>query len=121
MDFMTSIKTCLAKYADFSGRARRSEYWWFFLAVLVVEQVFRFISTPLYYLVVLAFIVPGIAVGIRRMHDVGKSGWFILIPIYDIVLAATESTPGANQYGPNPKELEAGQGTPPPGYAPPSA
>lgn len=52
----------------------------------------------------LAVIVPSIAVGVRRMHDVGKSGWFILIPIYNLILALTDSNPGENEYGPNPKD-----------------
>ena len=55
----------------------------------------------------LAVLLPAIAVTIRRMHDVGKSGWYCLIPIYNIVLAATEGEKGANQYGPDPKNPEA--------------
>lgn len=122
MDFMTSIKTVLSKYADFSGRARRSEYWWFFLAVFVTEIVLQIISKPLYYVFVLGVFIPSIAVGARRMHDTGKSGWFLLIPIYNIVLLATDTTPGDNQYGPNPKAVGGGGvpsdgfGTPPPGH-----
>tara|TARA_B110000459_G_scaffold179685_1_gene205868 strand:- start:986 stop:1153 length:168 start_codon:yes stop_codon:yes gene_type:complete len=49
-------------------------------------------------------LIPGIAVAVRRMHDVGKSGWFILIPIYNIILAFTDGDSGDNKYGPNPKE-----------------
>jgi len=59
----------------------------------------------------LAILVPGIAAGVRRMHDVGKSGWYILIPIYNLILAFTEGDQGTNQYGLDPKhpedELEA--------------
>jgi uncharacterized membrane protein YhaH (DUF805 family) len=51
----------------------------------------------------LALLVPSIAVGVRRMHDVGKSGWFILIPIYNLILACTEGTQGENEYGADPK------------------
>jgi len=54
-------------------------------------------------IVTLPLIIPSIAVGVRRMHDVGKSGWFILIPIYNLILAATEGDKGDNQYGPDPK------------------
>lgn len=54
----------------------------------------------------LLVLLPGIAVGIRRMHDVGKSGWFILFPIYNIVLAATPGIEGVNEYGSDPKNEE---------------
>jgi uncharacterized membrane protein YhaH (DUF805 family) len=122
MDFMTSIKTVLGKYADFSGRARRSEYWWWALAAFVIEIALQVISKPLYYVFVLGVFVPSIAVGARRMHDIGKSGWFLLIPIYNIVLLATDTTPGENSYGPNSKAIGGldlpsdGFGTPPPGH-----
>jgi len=53
---------------------------------------------------VLAVLIPGIAVGVRRMHDVDKSGWFLLIPIYNLILACTEGTKGENEYGADPKE-----------------
>ena len=51
----------------------------------------------------LAFLIPSIAVGVRRMHDVGKSGWFLLIPIYNLILACTPGESGTNEYGPDPK------------------
>ena len=51
----------------------------------------------------LAVLLPSIAVGVRRMHDVGKSGWYILIPIYNFILAVTDGEQGANEYGPDPK------------------
>lgn len=123
VDFMTSIRTVLSKYVDFTGRARRSEYWWFFLASGVLNIILRTASPILGLLVGLALFLPGLAVGIRRMHDTGHSGWFILIPIYNIVLLATDSAPGDNQYGPNPKgmggQAPMGYGPPPPGYGPP--
>lgn len=52
-------------------------------------------------------LIPTLAVGVRRMHDVGKSGFFILIPIYSLILALTEGEANENQYGPNPKETNA--------------
>jgi uncharacterized membrane protein YhaH (DUF805 family) len=122
VDFATSIKTVLSKYAEFSGRARRSEYWWWALGAGGLGIVLQLISLAVYYLFALAILVPGIAVGIRRMHDIGKSGWFLLIPIYNVVLLATDTTPGDNQYGPNPKGIGGqavptdGFGTPPPGH-----
>ena len=116
MDFMTSIKTCFSKYADFKGRARRSEFWWFALAAFVLETVARVISPLLYGLVVLALLVPYFAAAARRLHDTGKSGWFILVPIYNLVLLVSDSTPGDNQYGPNPKGVGGqGWGAPPAG------
>ena len=67
----------------------------------------------------LAAFVPSLAVAVRRMHDNGKSDWYILIPIYSFVLAVSDSTPGDNQYGPNPKGI--GSGLPPMGYGMPPA
>ena len=99
----------LKQYADFNGRARRSEYWYFTLFNILISFAIGFISVliglpSLGALYSLAVLIPGIAVGVRRMHDVGKSGWFILIPIYNIILAFTDSDSGDNKYGPNPKE-----------------
>lgn len=103
------IKLCLTqKYADFNGRARRSEFWYFFLFNFIVNIIGEIIDAALGNQIIgivlgLAILVPGIAVAVRRMHDVGKSGWFVLIPIYNIILACTDSQPGSNEYGPNPK------------------
>jgi uncharacterized membrane protein YhaH (DUF805 family) len=68
----------------------------------------RLIGLPyLVYIYDLAILIPGIAVGVRRMHDVGKSGWFIIIPLYNLILACTASERGENEYGPNPFDEEA--------------
>ena len=98
----------LRNYATFSGRARRSEYWYFFLFNIIFAIVLGILggiinSTILSNLYSLALLIPGIAVGVRRMHDVGKSGWFLLIPIYNLILACTEGDTGDNKYGPDPK------------------
>ena len=98
----------MKKYADFNGRARRKEYWMFFLFYMIIAFGVGFIAgmikVPLLSSVMmLVFIVPSIAVGVRRMHDVGKSGWFILIPIYSLILACTEGDKGPNEYGSDPK------------------
>ena len=101
----------LKKYAVFEGRARRSEYWYYVLFYILFAFAIAFISEfirfPLLYtLYVLGSLIPSIAVGVRRMHDVNKSGWFILIPIYNLVLYCTDGTEGPNQYGPDPKRPE---------------
>jgi uncharacterized membrane protein YhaH (DUF805 family) len=99
----------LQNHANFNGRARRSEYWYFVLfnmifsfslAIVRVYTTFTLLQ-GLYSLFVL---LPSIAVGVRRMHDVGKSGWFLLIPIYNLVLACTEGMSGENKYGLDPKQ-----------------
>jgi uncharacterized membrane protein YhaH (DUF805 family) len=98
----------LNNYAGFKGRSRRKEYWYFSLFQFLFAILFAFISgffqtEMLFNIYWLGMIVPTIAVGIRRMHDVDKSGWYILIPIYNFILACTPGTPGENQYGYDPK------------------
>lgn len=101
----------LANYATFSGRARRSEYWYFVLFNIIFAFIFGFsvgyIGKPEWAnIYTLALLLPGIAVGVRRMHDVGKSGWYLLIPFYNFVLAVTEGEAGENKYCPDPKGLD---------------
>jgi uncharacterized membrane protein YhaH (DUF805 family) len=108
MNFQQAVATCFAKYVDFSGRASRPEYWWFILAYVVLAVVSGFIHQYVYLIVVLAFILPILAVGARRLHDVGRSGWWLLIgliPLVGLVLlyfAVQPSAPESNQYGPPP-------------------
>ena len=108
----------LKKYVDFSGRARRAEYWWFTLFVLVVSSVVPIFLDGLVALISLGAILPTLAVSVRRLHDQGKSGWWYCVffiplagPIWLIVLMATEGYPGPNQYGPDPKAAERGYST----------
>jgi uncharacterized membrane protein YhaH (DUF805 family) len=113
----------LKKYAVFSGRARRKEYWMYVLfyvifavAAIIVDNVLGLASPetgygPLYGILVLGHIIPSLAAGVRRMHDVGKSGWFLLIPIYSFVLACTDGDKGANEYGPDPKDPSSTEGS----------
>ena len=101
-------KVVFENYANFSGRARRSEYWYFVLFNVIIAIAFGFICgligvPDLANLYTLAVLIPSLAVGVRRMHDVGKSGWFLLIPIYSFILAVTEGEKGENKYGPDPK------------------
>lgn len=107
--------TVWKKYAVFSGRAQRAEYWYFAAFNFIIYFILFFISSfyfirIFYILYCLAVLIPGLAVAVRRLHDVGKSGWMVLAsiipligPIWLIVLMATDSNPGNNQYGPNPK------------------
>lgn len=118
----------LKKYAVFSGRARRKEYWMFFLFNFIFSLVASLLDMvifgmafwgfgPLfmvYAIYAIAVFIPGLAVSVRRLHDVGKSGWYLLIylipiagPIWLLVLLCTDSQPGDNKYGPNPKGEEA--------------
>ena len=137
MDFMTAVRTVLGKYADFSGRARRSEYWFFSLAVavayvatLILTAVARPLGLLLLIVLVLGALIPTLACGVRRLHDTGKSGAFLLlgfIPVVGsiilLVFYVMDSTPGDNQYGPNPKGVGGppmgGYGQAPQGYPPP--
>ena len=98
----------LKNYAEFNGRARRAEYWYFFLFNMIISFVLGYLGGSvgielLSTIYSFGVLIPSIAVGIRRMHDVGKSGWFILVPIYNIILACTEGEKQENQYGPDPK------------------
>lgn len=114
----------MKQYADFNGRARRKEYWMFVLfnaiftvVAMVIDNVAGLKFSPeipygfVYALYGLAALIPSIAVGVRRLHDVGKSGWWYLLgfipiigTIWILVLFCTEGTPGSNEYGVNPKE-----------------
>lgn len=123
MDIQTAATTVLTKkYADFSGRARRSEYWYWALCVIIVGVVLQVIggiigSQIIYYVFALAVLVPNLAVGVRRLHDTGRSGWWLLIGIIPLIGAivlivwfCTDSEPATNQYGPSPKGNEAFSG-----------
>jgi uncharacterized membrane protein YhaH (DUF805 family) len=101
----------LQQYSVFKGRASRSEYWYFVLFNLIITIIISIIDVAAGTVYIntiysLAVLLPSIAVGVRRMHDVNKSGWYILIPIYNLVLACTEGTTGANDYGQNPLRPE---------------
>ena len=112
----------LRKYAVFSGRARRKEYWFFFLFNLIIAIAAMIVDNalgitfegqlmgPIDLVFRLAVLLPSLAVLVRRLHDVGKSGWFFfiaLIPIVGaiwlLVLLCRDSMAGENEYGPNPK------------------
>ena len=119
MTFGESIKSCLSGYVKFEGRASRSEYWWFgvfnFLIGIVASCIDKSASTIyekselVSTLVALAFLLPSLAVCVRRLHDLNKSGWWVLlffIPIIGLIVLivwfATRGTVGANNFGEDP-------------------
>ena len=98
----------LQNYATFGGRARRSEYWYFILFNTIISFGLGFVAGLMQVnwisnIYTLAVLIPSIAVAVRRMHDVGKSGWFALVPIYNLILACTNGVQGDNEYGADPK------------------
>jgi uncharacterized membrane protein YhaH (DUF805 family) len=121
----------LKRYFDFSGRSRRKEYWMFILFYAIVITIATVLDVALGLgavtesysefgdgyasvggsvsfgilgiIVMLLFLIPNIAVAVRRVHDQDKSGWFILIPIYGFILMFLEGTRGPNRFGPDPK------------------
>lgn len=101
----------LKNYAKFDGRAHQAEYWYFFLFNFIASFLLGLVDGALGMQIIgtiysLAVLVPSIAVGVRRMHDVGKSGWFLIIPLYNIYLMCLKGEEGTNQYGPNPLNPE---------------
>src|SRR5690242_16876709 len=84
-DLVKAVKTCLNKYADFKGRAARPEFWWFALATFVVSAVLNQIIPMLGALFSLAVLLPSLAVAARRLHDIGKSGWFLLLLLIPVI------------------------------------
>lgn len=112
----------LKRYAEFTGRSRRKEYWMFFLGVIIVTIILSILEGitglsgmigpygPLTTIFLLGIIVPSIAVQVRRFHDQDKSGWFVLLGLIPfvggiivLVFMCLEGTNGQNQYGPDPK------------------
>ena len=120
---MNYYSICLSKFADFSGRARRREYWTFVLVNCLIAMLLLIlglafgedspasnIMVTIFYLIML---VPNLSVSVRRLHDIGKSGWYMflsLIPLIGglilLIWSLMDSEPGENQYGKNPKEEE---------------
>lgn len=134
MGFGEALRTFINRYTDFQGRSRRSEYWWVVLAYFIVALVAgALIGTigggtnglnPIGYLIVgvlaiagLAVIVPGIALSVRRFHDLGQTGWLVLVfailgaiplvgllaSLAQIIWFAMPGNTGPNKYGPDPK------------------
>ena len=79
MNFGQAISSCLSKYATFSGRASRPEFWWFFLFQILISLAASMLGETINGLVALGLLLPALAVGTRRLHDIGKSGWWQLL------------------------------------------
>jgi uncharacterized membrane protein YhaH (DUF805 family) len=131
MSFTDSLKSVFSQYVGFSGRARRSEYWWFALFAILVNVVARVLDSVLFdtstastgifgIIVGLALFLPGLAVAVRRLHDTDRTGWWVLIGLVPLVGAivllvfmVSDSKPGTNRFGASPKEHAVGA----PGFA----
>ena len=106
MNFPTAITTCFSKFATFSGRATRSEFWWFYLFTILLSWFAQMaVGASVAGVVSLVFILPLWSAGARRLHDIGRTGWWQLIAftvigiIVLIVWCSTDSEKAANKYG----------------------
>lgn len=105
MNFQESIVICFKKYVDFTGRAGRPEFWWFVLFGIICIVVATVISPLLGNLVSLGLLLPNLAVGARRLHDINRTGWWqliCLVPLIGLILIYFFALPGdkvSNQYG----------------------
>ena len=115
MGFQEAVRTVLSKYATFTGRAARPEFWWFALFSLLAHLVASFLDGLLFGqqlidgLLALALLLPSLAVGARRLHDIGRSGWWLLISLIPVVgwlvliyFYVQPGEPSDNQFGPRP-------------------
>ena len=87
--FFEAIRICFIKYAEFNGRASRSEFWWFMLFVTLVASALVYISEALSSIFLIAILLPLLAAGSRRLHEIGKSGWlqlYLLVPVGGIIM-----------------------------------
>ena len=117
MDIKQAVITCLRdKYFDFKGRAGKEEFWWFFLAQVVVLVIAGVLSDMLYVLAALALLLPGLGAGARRLHDTGRTGWLLLlglIPIVGFVVLVyfwIQPSAPANEWGAGPALPDAAPG-----------
>jgi uncharacterized membrane protein YhaH (DUF805 family) len=105
MNFSQAVAASLRKYVDFSGRAGRPEFWWFFLFQVIVMIVTGMLGETVNGIAALALLLPGLAVGGRRLHDIGKSAWFLLVglvPILGFFILLywfVQPSDGPNSYG----------------------
>jgi uncharacterized membrane protein YhaH (DUF805 family) len=114
MSFFEAINICFRKYADFTGRAPRSEYWWFVLFVFLVSLIVAVLGPTRVFIFHLAVLLPQLAVGARRLHDTDRSGFWLLLglvpligPIVLLIWFCQKSDPVINSYGPPPLSPQA--------------
>lgn len=112
MNFFEAVQSGIANALNFKGRSRRSAFWYWFLFVMVlnilVGFVAGFIGLPILSTVFsLVILVPSLAVGFRRMHDIGKPGWYIIIPLISLYWATLPGEQGQNAHGANPATAAA--------------
>ena len=110
MSLQDSVKTCLQKYVNFEGRASRSEFWWFYLAISVAVLITGIVDGIVFgididdptwftWILQIGYFLPFLAACTRRIHNHGKSGWYVLIPFYNIYLFIIEGEAMPNTYG----------------------
>lgn len=110
LTFLDAMKLYFQRYIDFKGRSRRSEYWWATLGVILVSFALSMVSSSLASVWSFVTLVPSTALCVRRLHDIGKSGWTYLIGLIPIVGSIIlivwfcRDSDGANQWGQNPKD-----------------
>jgi len=127
VDFPEAVKLAFQRYIDFSGRSSRAEYWWFTLFIVLVDVIVTAVDTVvlgtdlwgiglLSAVWQLATLIPSIAIGVRRLHDIDKSGWWILLWfvlvigwIVLLVWAIKRGDGGPNKYGPDPRQATSQQ------------
>lgn len=113
-DFLTAIKICIGKYLISDGRASRPEFWYFFLLTTLVSALFNSQSSGIGGLISLILFLPSLMVAIRRLHDVGKSGWwmlFIFLPVIGFFMLVMQfikqGDVGDNEFGPEPDDISS--------------
>ena len=99
---MESVTSALTKYFEFKGKATRKEFWTFYLFTVIVALVFGFIEgllgvSGLSNLTAIALTIPTISCGVRRMHDAGRNGWFIIVPVVNLIFLLSASVPAGNE------------------------
>jgi uncharacterized membrane protein YhaH (DUF805 family) len=102
MNFQTAIRSGFQNYTNFKGRASRAEYWWWALFTVILSILLSSIDDSFGNLASLVTLLPSIAVAIRRVHDVDRAGWFILVPFYNLYLVLRRGDAGENRFGPPP-------------------
>ena len=118
MSFIDAVRTCFRKYADFTGRAQRSEFWWWYLFTVLGTVLFTSLNSEVADAILwawlllawnLALLLPSLAVAVRRLHDTGASGWLLLVGLIPLLGAlilivswALPGQPGSNKYGDQP-------------------